>query len=103
MLWEELHKVLCGGEVHVIQVPSRSNSDSSEAEVALLPLLNPLSKPHLGRYHHLRPLALGKILSQDCLVHPAAAVDPIQGEGRPNVVVEHLQQMKPMIHASHLS
>ena len=47
MLWEDLDKLLCGGEVHVGEIPTRRDGHSGEAEVALLPLLDPLGEPNL--------------------------------------------------------
>ena len=47
MLWEDLDELLCGGEVHVGEIPSRRDGHPGEAEVTLLPLLDPLGEPHL--------------------------------------------------------
>ena len=47
MLWEDLDELLCGGEVHVGEIPSRRDGHPGEAEVTLLPLLNPLGEPNL--------------------------------------------------------
>ena len=47
MLWEDLDQLLCGGKVHVGEIPTRRDGHPGEAEVTLLPLLDPLGEPHL--------------------------------------------------------
>ena len=47
---------------------------------------------HLCWHHHLGSLPLFEVLAKDRLVQLPLAVDPVESQGRPHVVVEYLPQ-----------